>query len=59
MTLAALGDFVNEDIDNVVQLFYVFNDGTHGSSGKYDLRPLLRHQERVEDGIMYLANLVN
>jgi phage-related tail protein len=30
-------DFVDEDVKNVLQLFRVFNDGTHGSSGRFAL----------------------
>lgn len=48
-------DFVNEDVGNVLQLFRVFNDGTHGSSGRFELSTLAAIKERVESGIAYLS----
>ncbi len=52
-------DFVNEDVSNVLQLFRVFNDGTHGSSGRFDIKKLISIKERVEDGINYLSTICN
>jgi hypothetical protein len=48
-------DFVDEDVHNVLQLFRVFNDGTHGSAGKFELSKLTAIKERVESGISYLS----
>jgi hypothetical protein len=59
ITLAALEDFVNEDVENILQLFRLFNDGTHGTAGRFELNALRAMKKRVEDGIMYLASLVN
>lgn len=59
MTLQALEDFVDGNIENVVQLFGIFNSGTHGASGKFDLGKLSAIKRRVEDGIIYLSHLVN
>ncbi len=50
-------DFVDEDIKNVLALFRVFNDGTHGSSGKFELNKLMSIKTRVEDGITYLFSI--
>ncbi|MDO3386024.1 hypothetical protein QWI17_09265 [Gilvimarinus sp. SDUM040013] len=50
-------DFVDEDVKNVLALFRVFNDGTHGSSGKFGLNKLLSIKTRVEDGITYLFSI--
>ena len=50
-------DFVDEDISNVLALFRVFNDGTHGSSGKFGLSKLMSIKNRVEDGITYLFSI--
>lgn len=47
-------DFVDEDVNNVLALFRVFNDGTHGTSGKFGLNKLMSIKTRVEDGITYL-----
>lgn len=52
-------DFVDEDVKNVLQLFRVFNDGTHGSSGRYELSKLVAIKERVESGITYLSTICN
>lgn len=52
-----LENFVEEDIENVLQLFHVFNDGTHGSAGKFGLQQLERIKKRVEDGIVFLAEV--
>jgi len=53
----ALEDFVDADIDNVVELFRVFNDGTHGSAGTFDHAQLGSIRKRVEDGIMFLTQI--
>ena len=50
-------DFVDEDIANVLQLFRVFNDGTHGSAGKFEFAQLRTIKERVESGILYLTTI--
>lgn len=50
-------NFVDEDVKNVLSLFRVFNDGTHGSSGKFGLTKLLSIKNRVEDGITYLFSI--
>jgi hypothetical protein len=48
-------EFVDEDVSNVLQLFRVFNDGTHGSAGKFEFGQLRAIKERVESGIIYLT----
>ena len=50
-------DFVDEDVKNVLQLFRIFNDGTHGSSSRFDLNKLLAIKTRVESGIVYLSTI--
>ena len=51
--------FIEADMDNVVELFDVFNRGTHGSAGKFDLVQLQAIRKRVEDAVMFLSDLVN
>ena len=51
--------FVETDMDNVVDLFQVFNEGTHGSAGKFGLTQLQAIRKRVEDAIMFLSGLVS
>ena len=50
-------DFVDEDVKNVLQLFKVFNTGTHGSAGVYEFSKLAAIKERVESGITYLSSI--
>jgi hypothetical protein len=50
-------EFVDEDIKNVLQLFRVFNDGTHGSAGRFEFSQLRAIKERVESGIVYLTTI--
>jgi len=52
-------NFIDEDVKNVLQLFRLFNDGTHGSSGRYEFNKLLAIKERVESGIFYLSTICN
>ena len=51
--------FVDADINNIVELFQIFNDGTHGSAGKFNLYQLSSIKNRVEDGIIFLSQLVS
>ena len=50
-------DFVDEDVSNVLQLFRVFNDGTHGSAGRFEFTQLSAIKERVESGLVYLTTI--
>lgn len=54
----ALEDFVDNDMENIVQLFHVFNKGTHGAAGKFDLPQLNAIKKRVEDGIKFLIEII-
>ena len=55
----ALTDFIESDMENVVQLFRVFNDGTHGSSGRFTHSQLLSIRTRVEDAVSFLGNIIS
>ena len=57
ITEPVAGDFVEQDIDSVIELFEVFNKATHGSAGKYGIRQLFAIKRRVEDGIRFLSRL--
>ena len=50
----SLAAFADADIANVIELFEVFNDGTHGQAGLYDLSHLGLIQGRVEGAIAFL-----
>ena len=52
-------DFVDENVNNILQLFKVFNKGTHGFSGKYDFKTLVAIKERVESSIFYFSKICN
>lgn len=52
-----LESFVKADIEDIVQLFDVFNQGTHGMAGKFSISQLQDIRRRVEDGIMFLIRL--
>ena len=40
MEAESLEQFVEDDVENILQLFNVFNKGTHGASGTFDLPQL-------------------
>jgi hypothetical protein len=52
-----LEHFVDQDVSNILQLFGMFNHGTHGSSGRYAFEQLRAIKTRVEDGIVYLSRI--
>jgi len=58
MTEDTLEEFIEQDMDNIVKLFSIFNDGTHGSAGTFDLHQLSAIKKRVENGIVFLAEIV-
>lgn len=54
---AQLEEFINADVDNILELFGVFNDGTHGSAGRFEYGQLVTIKTRVEDGISFLHKI--
>ena len=58
MTDEALENFVEEDMKNVLHLFREFNDGTHGSAGRFSLAQLLAIKKRVEDAVAFLWSII-
>jgi len=55
----ALEQFIDNDIKNVLDLFNVFNEGTHGAAGKFDLPHLLTVKRRVEDAIIFVTGIAS
>ena len=55
---SALEDFVEEDMKNVLQLFREFNDGTHGSAGRFSLDQLSAIKRRVEHAVEFLWSII-
>jgi len=51
-------DFVDADIDNVIDLFGAFNDGTHGHAGRFTMPQLAALKTRVEGAILFLHRIV-
>ena len=58
MAAESLEQFVEDDIENIVQLFSVFNKGTHGVAGTFDLPQLCAVRKRVENGITFLLEII-
>ena len=58
MTEDTLEEFIEQDMENIVQLFRVFNDGTHGMAGAFGFPQLIAIKKRVEDGIMFLTEII-
>lgn len=50
--------FVDDDIEDVIALFRDFNDGTHGTAGRFDLPQLVAIKKRVEGAIHFLHRIV-
>ena len=48
-------DFADDDITNILELFHVLSDGTHGEAGKYKFSALVQVKRRVEQGINFLC----
>jgi hypothetical protein len=51
-------DFADADLENVIQLFAEFNDGTHGSAGHFSIGQLRTIKRRVEDALLFLHEVV-
>lgn len=55
---AQLATFVDDDINNVMDLFGAFNPATHGEAGKYSLAQLSAIKTRVEGAIKFLHRII-
>ena len=56
---ASVVQFANDDITNILELFHVLSDGTHGAAGKYSMAKLKMVKKRVEDGIIFLCSIAS
>jgi Predicted pPIWI-associating nuclease len=54
----SLGEFVDTDVNDVMGLFRLFNDGAHGSAGKFDMPTLRAIKTRVEGSIRFLSTVI-
>jgi hypothetical protein len=59
MNNTAVENFVDADIDNILELFHVLNTGTHHEAGVYTFNKLFSIKKRVEDGLIFLCNIVS
>jgi hypothetical protein len=53
-----LEDFVENDLENVVTLFDVLNEGAHGAAGAFSLGQLAAIKRRVEDAVRFLHSII-
>ena len=51
-------EFIDNDIENILELYHILSDGTHGNAGRYTFIQLKAIKKRVEDGILFLCNIV-
>jgi hypothetical protein len=54
----SFGDFVDTDVNDVMELFRLFNNGTHGGAGRFDLPTLRAIKSRVEGSIRFLSKVI-
>jgi hypothetical protein len=59
LSISLLTDFVDTDIDDLLNLFETLNSGTHGTAGKFDIQQLLKLKKRVEDSIIFITSIVS
>lgn len=52
-------EFIDNDVDNILELYHILSDGTHGYAGRYTFIQLKAIKKRVEDGILFLCNIVS
>ena len=51
----SVADFADADITNILELFHVLSDGTHGAAGRYKYDALVQVKRRVQQGINFLC----
>jgi len=49
--------FVDNDIENILELFHILSSGTHGAAGQYSFNQLAAIKKRVEDGLIFLCEI--
>jgi hypothetical protein len=50
-------DFIEKDMQNILELFHLLSTGTHGEAGKYTFEKLSAIKQRVEDGLIFLCDI--
>ena len=56
--LTKADEFIDNDIENILQLYHTLSDGTHGEAGRYSMIQLKLIKKRGEDGINFLCEIV-
>jgi len=56
--LDGLSELITADIDNVIALFKAFNDGTHGTAGRFTIGQLEALKRRSEQAIHFLHGAI-
>jgi len=51
-------DFIENDMQNILELFHILSTGTHGEAGTYTFEKLTAIKKRVEDGLIFLCDIV-
>jgi len=59
ISFTSLENFVENDIEDILKLFRVLNDATHGHAGKFEIPQLLKLKKRVEDSIMFMTSIAS
>ena len=54
---ADVEDFIDKDMQNILDLFHILSTGTHGEAGKYTFEKLATVKQRVEDGLIFLCDI--
>ena len=54
---ADVTDFIENDMQNILELFHILSTGTHGEAGKYTFEKLATIKKRVEDGLIFLCDI--
>ena len=57
VAITGISSFAESDITNILELFHVLSDGTHGPAGRYSYQNLLQVKKRVEQGIYFLCEI--
>jgi len=57
ISLNSFENFVDTDVEDLMNLFRSLNDGTHGSAGTFNISQLLKLKNRVEDSILFITSL--
>lgn len=54
---SCVAEFIDADIENILELFHVLSNATHGEAGRYEYIKLIQVKKRVEQGINFLCKI--